>query len=455
MRFTAISFVLVGLVSCSSNSSNTAGGPTDTTSGPTFHEVVEPILQNNCQTCHHEGGIAPFALVTYAESKKNAALMAEQVKNKTMPPWGESETSECTPRIPIHHDLRLAQPDIDTIVKWSAAGAPEGDPAKAPAPKTFGKDGLTAASDTFAIATHAVAPGSDEFRCFVIDPKLTEDVYIEGTNVLPGNSKVVHHALVYVDSKGEAASKADASGSYACFGGPGLANPNLALAWAPGVPPVEYPSGVGLKLTKGSLLVLQVHYHPTVDTQMDTTKIELRRATTAPSWEAHIALIGNAGNAPQLLPGADDPASGPAFVIPAGAKDHVESMEFTIPAAIPELKLAAVGSHMHWLGKDLKVDIERSSPTEGQPASECLLQTPRYDFNWQRAYAYDAPIAALPTVKGGDKIKIRCTYDNTMGNPYVLKALEEKHLSSPVDVRLGEETLDEMCLGAFTLYSKL
>jgi hypothetical protein len=37
----------------------------------------------------------------------------------------------------------------------------------------------------------------------------------------------------------------------------------------------------------------------------------------------------------------------------------------------------------------------------------------------------------------------------------VLKALEEKHLTAPVDVRLGEETLDEMCLGAFTLYSKL
>jgi hypothetical protein len=110
---------------------------------------------------------------------------------------------------------------------------------------------------------------------------------------------------------------------------------------------------------------------------------------------------------------------------------------------------------MHWLGKDLKVDIERPAPPSGQPAKECLLQTPKYDFNWQRGYAYDAPIESLPTVQGGDQLTIRCTYDNSMDNPYVQKALAEKHLTSPVDVKLGEQTLDEMCLGAFVLYSKL
>ncbi|MGZ3422357.1 MAG: hypothetical protein ACXVEE_31095 [Polyangiales bacterium] len=454
MRFLAALFV-TAVVSCSSGGANDGSGPTQTTTGPTFHEVVEPILQKNCQTCHHDGGIAPFSLVTYAEAKKNAALMAEQAKNRTMPPWGQAETAECKPRIPIYHDLSLAQADIDAIVNWSAAGAPEGDPAKAPPAKTFPKNGLASPTDTLGITSYPVAPGNDDFRCFVLDPKLTEDVYLDATNVLPGNSKVVHHALLYVDSKRESLTKVDASNSYACFGGPGLSKPELALAWAPGVPPTEYPAGVGLKIAKDSLLVLQVHYHPTVDTQMDTTKIELRRATAAPSWAANIVLVGNARSAPTLLPGPNDPPSGPDFVIPANVKDHTESMEFTAPAATPEVKIAGVGAHMHWLGKDLKVDIERASPPEGQPASECLLQTPRYDFNWQRGYAFDAPIASLPTLKGGDKLKIRCTYDNTTSNPYVLKALEEKHLTSPVDVRLGEETLDEMCLATFTVYSKL
>jgi hypothetical protein len=86
-----------------------------------------------------------------------------------------------------------------------------------------------------------------------------------------------------------------------------------------------------------------------------------------------------------------------------------------------------------------------------QPAKECLLATPHYDFNWQRGYTYRQPFDALPTLKGGDKLRLRCTYDNSLGNANLVRALAEQRLSSPVDVRLGEETLDEMCLGAFTL----
>jgi hypothetical protein len=110
-----------------------------------------------------------------------------------------------------------------------------------------------------------------------------------------------------------------------------------------------------------------------------------------------------------------------------------------------------MGTHMHWVGTDMTVQIARNGTRPNQPASECLIATPHYDFNWQRGYAYDQPIAALPTIKGGDRIRMRCTYDNSTENPRVARALAEQRLSSPVDVRLGEETLDEMCLGAFTL----
>jgi hypothetical protein len=51
-------------------------------------------------------------------------------------------------------------------------------------------------------------------------------------------------------------------------------------------------------------------------------------------------------------------------------------------------------------------------------------------------------------VTGGDLLRLRCRYDNTIKNPFLAKALSDAGLSAPVDVRLGEETLDEMCLGA-------
>lgn len=100
---------------------------------------------------------------------------------------------------------------------------------------------------------------------------------------------------------------------------------------------------------------------------------------------------------------------------------------------------------MHWLGVDLQVDVERASPAPGEPATECLLATPRYDFAWQRTYVYEASPAALPVLRPGDRVTLRCTYDNTAANAYLRRSLQERHLSSPVAVGLGESTFEEMC----------
>ena len=91
--------------------------------------------------------------------------------------------------------------------------------------------------------------------------------------------------------------------------------------------------------------------------------------------------------------------------------------------------------------------VERATVGAGESKSECLVQTPKWDFNWQRTYAYDAPVESLPKLRGGDVVTFRCTYDNTLQNPFVAQALKEKGLSQPVDVYLGEQTLDEMCIG--------
>jgi hypothetical protein len=83
------------------------------------------------------------------------------------------------------------------------------------------------------------------------------------------------------------------------------------------------------------------------------------------------------------------------------------------------------------------------------PANECLLAIPRWDFDWQRFYFYDAPIGDLPIAGPGDVVQIKCTYDNTMDNAKLAASLSDRGLTQPQDVKLGETTLDEMCLGAF------
>jgi hypothetical protein len=104
---------------------------------------------------------------------------------------------------------------------------------------------------------------------------------------------------------------------------------------------------------------------------------------------------------------------------------------------------------MHYVGVDMKITLEHAGGTD----TECLIQTPHWDFNWQRGYAYDAAYEDLPAMRDGDTLHFRCVYDNTLGNLNVLGALQARRLANPVEVRLGEDTLDEMCLGAIGIIS--
>ena len=80
--------------------------------------------------------------------------------------------------------------------------------------------------------------------------------------------------------------------------------------------------------------------------------------------------------------------------------------------------ILAVGTHMHYVGTDMRIGVKRPVPG-GEPAEECLLDTPKWDFNWQRGYRYDVPIDQAPTLKAGDVLNLRCTYDNSMQNGFV------------------------------------
>ena len=382
---------------------------------------------------------------------------------------------------------------------------------------------------------------SDQMRCFVIDPGITTKKWLNGIQILPGNPTVVHHALVFQDPTNESAKLANADGQYDCFGGVGVSG-KLIEAWAPGAVPLEFPSNVGTPILPGTRFVMQIHYHPAgaVNAKIDLTRVVLRFTQGEPEWTGASVLIGNfdkpLGPDLGLLPGEDDPAGGPEFVIPAGKAAHRESMRFLLPATLngapmPELHIYGVGTHMHYLGHDMKVWLDRAfaAPpcTQGQldpmlactaancpgasggdlitcatkicakeaaalqgacgdcikagvlagsavsdivtkckqqqpkpanitdPDSECLVETPAWDFDWQRIYNYNVPIAELPKFRAGDALNLRCTYDNTLANPAVKAALAQEGLSAPVAVKLGETTLDEMCLAILQVVFKV
>src|SRR5580765_7702101 len=99
---------------------------------PTFSKDIAPILQSHCQSCHRTGEAAPFSLMTYEQARPWASSMKRAVKQKIMPPWYADPAFGH-----FSNDRSLTEKEINAIVAWANAGAPEGDAAEVSPPSTF------------------------------------------------------------------------------------------------------------------------------------------------------------------------------------------------------------------------------------------------------------------------------------------------------------------------------
>jgi mono/diheme cytochrome c family protein len=88
---------------------------------PTYRREVFPVLNKNCLSCHSPGRVAPMSFATYEDARPWARQMKTVVTQKKMPPG----------IVEKHYGLfgddgTLTQSEIDLIVEWVDAGAPEG-----------------------------------------------------------------------------------------------------------------------------------------------------------------------------------------------------------------------------------------------------------------------------------------------------------------------------------------
>src|SRR6266478_9387873 len=89
----------------------------------TFSRDVWPILERRCISCHQSGEIAPMALTSYKQVRPWAGAIREAVLSHKMPPWHAAPGSAHA----FRNDRSLSTDEIDTVVAWVDAGAPEGD----------------------------------------------------------------------------------------------------------------------------------------------------------------------------------------------------------------------------------------------------------------------------------------------------------------------------------------
>lgn len=417
----------------------------DPSDAPTWSGEVAPIVLGSCAGCHAAGAIAAdWPFTSYAEAAPYASMIAAYTESGRMPPFPADE-ADCDNPWGFTHDPRLTDDQVDTLAAWADAGAPEGDPGalapiEPPAPPTLPRVDQSLRADTpYTIAPNDVA--ADTFACFVVDIGNPEPGWLEGVGVAPDNLPAVHHALVYLDPSGSTAGFVDETGWYDCFGGTG-GDTILVGGYAPGATPLTTPAGSGIPVPAGSKLVVQMHYHAGDEPRVDHSAIELMWTAGPPAREVVVSLRGNAAGPEEggmgLQPGPND-LGAPSFRIPAGVAGHTETLRYPIDTGGRDYAVFAVANHMHLVGTRMRAWVEKADGTE-----QCLLDTPRWDFDWQLIYGYDA--ARAPIVRSGDTLVLQCTYDNTLQNSGVQRALAELGLEAPVEVGLGEGTLDEMCI---------
>ncbi|MGE3314062.1 MAG: redoxin domain-containing protein [Planctomycetaceae bacterium] len=387
----------------------------------TYYRDVAPILQSRCQECHRPGQVGPFALMNYKQAVNWADDIKDYTASRAMPPWKIAEG------IDFNHDRRLSDQEIATLAAWVDEGTPEGNPNDAPPERTY-TDGWKLGTPDMVLDSgedFVLGPGGrDLFRVFVMPTNLEEDKFVVAYEVRPGNPRVVHHTLNFIDGTGqgrkreEEAQKAEAGKGENDFDrGPGYSVgmgvgffPQGALGgWAPGQRPNELPEGYGFHLPKKSDLVVQVHYHRNGRIERDRLQIGLYFAKKSEGMKAYKGGV----------------IAGRFFAIPP-----VENFEVTgKTTVVEECVLHSIMPHMHLIGRQIKVTM---TPPEGE--KQTLLAISDWDYNWQETYFLKSPI----TLKPGTVMEVEAHYDNSASNPNNPNA-------PPRAVTFGEQTTNEMC----------
>jgi len=374
---------------------------------PTFNRDIAPLLYKNCAECHRPGQVAPFSLLAYEDAKKRAAVIATVTQKRYMPPW------KAEPGYGHFEDeRRLTDAEIAKIVDWAKAGAPEGDPKEKPAPPEFASGWLAGKPDAVLASAKPFdipADGRDIFQCFVIPLNFDAERYVKTVEFHPGNARVVHHALFFLDMTGEARRLAAASpdSSYTCFGGPRFVPAGGLGGWAPGATPEPLPTGMAHVVEKGADLVVQIHYHPDGKPETDRSELGLTFTNESNKGLTNFTL----GNRRIDLPPGES------------------QIEVKDSAVIPQdVELIGITPHAHLLCKEMKVDAHLPDGTV-RP----LIWIKDWDFNWQGQYRY----AEAMTLPKGTRVEMRYLYDNSEANPH-------NPSRPPQRVHFGEQTTDEM-----------
>ena len=396
----------------------------------TFSKEVAPIFYARCVNCHRPNTTAPMSLIEYKTARPWAAAIREKVATREMPPWSADPHYG-----KFLNDPHLSDKEIATIVGWVKDGAPEGDPKYLP-PVPASAEGwhigkpdliLEMAEDFEVPADKAL-----DMQYFILDPKLTQDTWVQAAEIMEGNTRVVHHATVFIYDPTDLKARprnAQLPGVVEMpdwqFKPPAPYKPteiearlNLAEVRTHepfanighGEPSRGWPEGTAKLVKAGSKIVLQVHYSPNGHVEKDRSKVGLIFCKKPPENQMFELSVVNMN-----------------FTVPARDPNYEVRSEVTF---LQDVHFWSFQPHMHLRGKDMTYTLVHPDGSE-----EILLRVPKFDYGLQFWYELEKPLA----VPKGSKVKVTAHFDNSANN--------KLNPNPNIDVKRGLMTTDEMMNG--------
>ena len=363
-------------------------------SGPTFSTDVAPIFQRACQRCHQETGIGPMSLVTYDEVRPWVRQIRDRVERRMMPPWHIDRTVGIQA---FKNDFSLTDAEIDTVVRWVDAGAPEGNPADLPPPidwppaseweldSTLGQPDLVVSSTPYTVT----ANGQDQWWNPTIEFEgIPEARWIKAAEFKPSyplGVRVVHHGHVRLQQPED---------DFVVR----LAGMGVGKRWE------VLPEGVGKLVQPGPAQVrFSLHYFPVGETVEDDV-VEVGVWFHPRGYQPERVTEGEVR---LLIDGTftSGPRARDLIIPPHGylTLEHAYVMDRPV-------MLHSYRPHMHMRGSGMS--MEAIYPDGSR---ELLSSVNRYDHNWQIQYIYEDHVQ--PLLPKGTVLMFHSHYDNTVNNP--------------------------------------
>jgi len=357
----------------------------------TYTDDVAQIINENCVTCHREGGIGPMSFETYEQVRPWAPLIQMRVANREMPPYAYDHGIGIQD---LQGDWRLSQDEIDTVVAWVNAGAQYGDAdtvVQFNLPDTdawnFEPDFGPPDAIIPSVAIDIPANGNDLWHKHLVPTGLTEDRCIKAVQVKPrGDAKsVVHHAnsSILIDGGREGMLTEYAMGKWGEIVPEGVCRTlpaNAQVRWDIHM----FPGGLGAMAPGGIIKDNVVEIGLWLYTEEESQQLKYKQ-------DLSLYRLGN----------QDD------LVIPPHGYQMTQGFHtFDHP-----VRLDSFQPHGHLRMNAASLEI--FYPETGR--TEAVSQISNWSATWHHSHLYAPEVA--PLIPAGAVIILKQWYDNTADNP--------------------------------------